>query len=142
MLQAQAKGEPFFGHGSYGRSFLYLMKDRGKHEMIRTLSRMGAPDLPHATLPGGVNFTVAATAIRKAFFDAGQPEIVFIEGLDMCLDDPCDPAKVGNFMELLMSFADKYHASVIGTVGAPKSKPGEEYSMRDGAFGSTYTPKR
>ena len=138
MLQAQAKGEPFFGHASYGRSFLYLMKDRGTHEMVRTLARMGAPDLPHATLPGGVNFTVAANAIRKEFFKAGQPEILFVEGLDMCLDDPCDPAKVGNFMELLMTFASDYHVSLIGTVGAPKSKPGEEYSMRDGAFGSTF----
>ena len=45
-------------------------------------------------------------------------------------------------MELLMTFASDYHVSLIGTVGAPKSKPCEEYSMRDGAFGSTFWARK
>src|SRR5206468_9236824 len=98
--------------------------------------------VPIAKLTGGVDWNKAALSLQEKFFEANQPEVLFVEGLDMCLAEPNNPAQVGSFMDALMSLADEYHVSIIGTVGAPKLKKNEQYSARDGMFGSSFWARK
>lgn len=143
MLRAQAAQQPFFGHESFGRNYLYLMKDRGKHETARTFARLGIDEsVPTASVLGGLDWRSAAESIKNRLLEHGQPEILFVEGLDMCLEDPSKPSLVGPFMDALSQIAETYHVSIIGTVGAPKLKKNEQYSPRDGMFGSSFWARK
>jgi len=65
------------------------------------------------------------------------PNIIFIEGLDMLLDDANKKSVVSPFMRQLQRVAAHFHIALICSVGAPKSKRGEDYAAkRDKISGS------
>ena len=55
------------------------------------------------------------------------PQVVFVEGLDMLSSNQNDKVKVSVFMRHLQNVAKHFQIAIIGSVGAPKVKRGQEY---------------
>jgi AAA domain len=139
LLRAQAIKMPFLGHETCGRPYLVLMFDRGENANKRTLERMG---LMLDKIPIEYLSLVTGTAAAQAIVDKIEaadplPQIVFIEGWDMLVKDANKMDVVAPFMREMQKIASHFHLALIGSVGAPKSKPGDGYiSKRDSIFGS------
>jgi hypothetical protein len=139
LLRAQALKMPFFGHETCGRPYLVLMFDRGENANKRTLERMG---LMLDKIPIEYLSLMTGTAAAQAIVDKIEaadplPQIVFIEGWDMLVKDANKMDVVAPFMREMQKIASHFHLALIGSVGAPKSKPGDGYiSKRDSIFGS------
>jgi hypothetical protein len=63
--------------------------------------------------------------------------VVFIEGADLLVEDPCKSQIVMPFVVGLRRIAEHYSLAIILSVGAPKSRPQDQYALkRDQVFGS------
>ena len=146
MLQEQGRGHRFFDRETYNRQFLIIMQDRSEFELERTFRRMGIEKgaFPYISLTAAQSVLDPALVLEQIYKKAAvKPEILFVEGLDMWCPDAVDMKKVVPLLANLQEFAKYYHISLIATVGAPKTKPKEQYaSPRDRAFGSAAWARR
>ncbi len=145
MLAAQKREEIFFGRKGRGEEYLVIWQDRGKYELERQLDNMGMRNDP----PPYVTPTIEQ--MNKAPHEALSeilmverektvfwPKVLLVEGLDMWVQDAKDMKHVAVMATELRALAEKWHLSIIGTVGMPKMKPKEVYQApRDRAFGSS-----
>jgi hypothetical protein len=139
LLETQLKSEKFLGHETFGMPYLILMSDRGRFAHLRTAKRMRFdPDLiPIKFLPS-VTGMAAAKAILAAIESAPViPQIVFVEGCDMLMENASKMEMVVPFLDAIQKIAAHYHLALVGSVGSPKTKQGEGYvSKRDNLFGT------
>jgi hypothetical protein len=137
MLCAQAEGKPFLGRNTFGKTFLVVMRDRGRASLTRTLVRMKVPKLPHLVLTAEQGQMPPAPALEKVYLEHNRPQILLVEGLDMWVKDQSSMDAVSAAVSQIREVAEHYHISIIGILGTPKTKPKERYaSPRDRAFGS------
>jgi hypothetical protein len=139
MLQHQKQGYEFLGHKTFKRLFHVLSADRDQPSVERTLDRMNllASDMPTIVLPCVFGREAVQTIINEIEKLSPTPQIVFIEGLDMLLDDTNKKSVVSPFLRQLQQVAAHFHTALIGSVGSPKSKQGEAYAAkRDKISGS------
>jgi len=138
LLIKQRHKETVFGHGTNGMPFLVIMADRGANANLRTIERMKID-------PAAVNIQrlkgqgqLALTAIKHAAESCDvMPQILFIEGADMLLEDPNKMNIVTPFIAELQELARHYHIAIVCSVGAPKMTKKDFYAIkRDQLFGS------
>ena len=135
----QAVPAPFYGHETFGRPYLVLMLDRGKESHERTMRRLGfvTNSIPMKLLKACVDSEAAQEIINQIEATDPIPELVFIEGMDMLVSDPNAMEVVMPFMHEMQQIASRFHIALVGSVGAPKSKPKDTYTAkRDTIFGS------
>jgi CHC2 zinc finger/Toprim-like len=138
-LHKQKQGYPVLGHRTFGFSFYVLAYDRGRNAFTRTMRRLKLQptDIPTTSLPLAFGISAVQGIINKIESLNPIPQIIFIEGLDMLLDDTNRKSIVSPFMRQLQEVAAHFHIALIGSVGAPKTKRGEDYAAkRDKLSGS------
>src|SRR5438309_5322624 len=65
------------------------------------------------------------------------PAVVFVEGADALVEDANKTQVVAPFLSGIQRIAEHYHVSIVLSLGAPKSKPKEQHTLkRDRVFGS------
>jgi AAA domain len=139
LCVTQQMGRPFYGHGTLGRPYLVLMMDRGKEAHERTMRRLGfSPEqVPIKFLKAAVDGEASQQIIEMVEQTIPMPELVFIEGMDMLVSDPNSLEIVMPFMHEIQQIATHFHIAIVGSVGAPKTKPKDGYAAkRDTIFGS------
>lgn len=135
----QAIKARFYEHETFGRPYLVLMLDRGKDSHIRTMHRLGfkPEEVPIKFLRASVDGEASQQVIDLIEQTEPKPEFVFIEGIDMLVSDPNALEVVMPFMHEMQTIAERFHIALVGSLGAPKSKPKEGYAAkRDTIFGS------
>lgn len=144
LLEAQSRCDRVFGHLGAGLPFLLVFADRGQLANEETLERLGLLDrnMPIAH----IEVTWGAAAVKsiqdEIEVQPHLPAVVFIEGADMLVEDPNKAQIVSPFLKALQALAAHYHIAIILSVGAPKSKPKEQHSLkRDRVFGSQMWPR-
>jgi hypothetical protein len=140
VLQTQARGGLVLGHVGGRHDYLVVFADRGKVSNDETLERMRITpgSLPMAHIPPLPNGLQSAAAIVAAVEATDPlPAVVFVEGADMLVEDPNKAQLVAPFMGALRRVAEHYALAIVLSVGAPKSRPHEQYTLaRDRVFGS------
>jgi hypothetical protein len=141
LLTDQKMGVPFYGHLTYGRSYIALGADRGKADHLETMERMHlSPDLiPFKPLSTVVFDFDAVQAILDAIESTVPlPQIVFVEGVDMLVSKVNDIKAVAYFMHEVHKIAERYNIAFVLSTGSPKTKEGHGYtSTRDNILGSS-----
>jgi hypothetical protein len=139
-LVAQSKGQPIHGHATFGLPYLVLVADRGGFSLEATLDSLNLTDDVRKNVVGlpYANDTLAINQIREAIeAHSEMPAVVFIEGADIMVSKQNDMSSVAAFLAALGEIAAYYHIAIIGSVGSPKLKKGEDFkSNRDSLFGS------
>ena len=139
MLHKQKQGWPVLEHRTYKRSFHVLAYDRGQNAFTRTMRRlkMIPSDIPTNPLPLAFGSKAVQNIINEIEKINPTPAIIFLEGLDMLIDDTNKKSVVSPFMRQLQEVAAHFHIALIGSLGAPKTKRGEDYAAkRDHLSGS------
>jgi hypothetical protein len=139
MLHEQKQGYPVLEHKTFSRVFQVLAYDRGRNAFTRTMRRLNllASDIPTTALPLAFGTDAVQAIINEIEKMNPLPSIVFIEGLDMLIDDANKKSTVSPFMRQLQETAAHFHIALICSVGAPKAKRGEDYAAkRDKISGS------
>ena len=139
LCVTQAMGVPFYGHQTHKRPYLVLMLDRGKDSHTRTMHRLEftTQQVPIKFLKAAVDGEAAQQIIDQIEQTTPTPELVFIEGIDMLVSDPNALEVVMPFMHEMQQIATHFHIAIVGSCGAPKTKPKEGYAAkRDTIFGS------
>lgn len=139
LLWKQRNGMDVLGHKTFGRPFHVLAYDRGQNAFERTMIRLklGNLDIPTTPLPLAFGTNAVQNIINEIEKMNPIPQVVFIEGLDMLIDDANKKSIVSPFMKQLQEVAAHFHLALIGSLGAPKTKRGEDYAAkRDHLSGS------
>lgn len=139
MLHNQKQGYPVFDHRTHKYLFQVLAYDRGRNAFTRTMRRLKLlpSDIPTTPLPLAFGTDAVQNIINQIEKMDPIPNIIFIEGLDMLLDDANKKSTVSPFMRHLQEVAAHFHVALICSVGAPKTKRGEDYTAkRDKLSGS------
>lgn len=138
LLEKQRSKTPLFGHQTSGMSFLILMVDRGEGANRRTLQRMHIEpaSIPVKHLRGFRDD--ALRGIREAVESCPTiPEVLFIEGLDLLMENGNDTRVVASFMFQLQGLANYYNIAIVVSSGAPKQKTRDFYvGKRDQIIGT------
>jgi hypothetical protein len=145
MLEAQAKGEPFFDRVSRGWPYLIVWQDRGKADLEEQLDNMGLLQTPppYALVNPEQVAMGPAQAVEEIYLNSnsepeGKPKAIFVEGVDMWSDDSTDMKKVGTLCSELLKVAEHYDLAIIFSAGSPKRKVKEGYlAVRDRVIGSS-----
>jgi len=139
LLYAQQRGEEMWGHSTNRRPYLVFMFDRGAGAHLRTMERLGfaVNDIPTAFLPPVRDEAAVKIILDHIEAAVDIPQVVFIEGADMLVEDANKGQFVVPFMSGLQRIAEHYHIAIILSVGAPKMRIGEGYTAkRDSMLGS------
>lgn len=126
-------------HRTHQYLFQVLAYDRGRNAFTRTLRRLKLlpTDIPTTPLPLAFGTDAVQGVINHIETMNPMPNVIFIEGLDMLIDDANRKSIVAPFMRHLQEVAAHFHIAIIGSVGAPKTKNGEGYAAkRDHLSGS------
>ena len=139
MLHKQKNGVLVLEHKTFKRSFHVLAYDRGQNAFERTMRRLKLNpwDIPTTPLPLAFGTDAVQNIINQIEKMDPRPEIIYLEGLDMLLDDTNKKSTVSPFMRQLQEVAAHFHIALLGSLGAPKTKRGEDYAAkRDHLSGS------
>ena len=147
LLRTQARpGGRYFGHTGAQLDFLILFADRGAVSNTETLQRMRIDPvtLPVAHLPATTGEAQALRVIRDVLERQKEiPAVVFLEGADLLVEDPCKSQVVTPFVVGLRQLAEHYAIAIVLSVGAPKARPQEQYALqRDRVYGSQASRSR
>jgi hypothetical protein len=139
MLHKQKQGYPVLEHSTHKYTFQVLAYDRGRNAFTRTMRRLNLlpTDIPTTPLPLAFGTDAVQGIINEIEKMNPTPNVIFIEGLDMLLDDANKKSVVSPFMRQLQETAAHFHIALVCSVGAPKTKRGEDYAAkRDKLSGS------
>jgi hypothetical protein len=141
MLEAQAARKTFLGREGAGWPYLVIWQDRGKadlEEQLHNLGLVGVPKEFHVVTEAERDMG-PAKAIEQIFLSREErPRVVFVEGVDLWLEDACDSKDISNQIHQVRSVAEHYDLSLIVSLGAPKAKAKEGYvAARDRIIGSS-----
>jgi len=139
LLIAQAIKASFYGHDTYGRSYLMLGADRGEDAHKRTMERMNLSlaSVPFKPLPLAWDLGAAQAIVDQIEATDPLPEAVFVEGVDMLVTEVNNIKAVSHFVHELDKIAQYYRVALIGSLGSPKVKEGHGYTAtRDNLLGS------
>ena len=139
LLHKQKQKFPVLGHATFGYNFHVLAYDRGKNAFTRTMRRLrlNDSDIPTTPLPLAFGTNAVQNIINQIEKLNPIPNVIFVEGLDMLIDDANKKSIVSPFMRGLQDVAAHFHIALICSLGAPKTKRGEDYAAkRDHLSGS------
>lgn len=144
VLDRQTRRETVFGHEGAGLPYLIIFADRGGFQNAETFKRMrlDGDRVPHTHLRPVFGVEAAVRICHAIEAQPVVPGVVFVEGADTLVEDPNRPAMVTAFMSALQKIAEHYHVALVLSVGAPKTKPNEQYALkRDRVYGSQLWPR-
>ena len=145
VLEDIRQGKPVLGRPTNAMDYRVLMHDRSLGAFFRTSRRLrlseDAQDRVYRLTNSEQKMPAAdflGMYMERMRADGEEVRIIFIEGLDMwTAGDVAKMADVSVFLEGLQRVAERYGVAVVGSVGNPKAKRGEEYQLqRDKLFGS------
>lgn len=139
LLRSQLAGHPVLEHRTMKRPFHVLAYDRGKNAFNRTMRRLQlmVKDVPTTPLPLAFGTNAVQNIVNEIEKITPTPQVIFLEGLDMLVEDANKKSIVSPFMKQLQEVAAHFHIALIGSLGAPKAKRGEDYAAkRDHLSGS------
>jgi hypothetical protein len=138
LLEASRRGT-VHGHPGQGLRFAVIFADRGRIGNAETIESLGLNpqdlDIRHMPVVWG---KAATDFIQHELERKGpdqMPDVLFIEGADLLVEDPNKAQVVAPFLSALNALAEHYNAAIILSLGAGK-KSNEAFSSRDRAFGS------
>ncbi|MFZ3279089.1 MAG: hypothetical protein WA182_19500 [Candidatus Sulfotelmatobacter sp.] len=137
-------GGGVFGHDSKKRDFALLLHDRGRSALKRTcraakLSASVIEDIMDRAiqLTKDQKQLSAAQCLEAAIQTRPQAKIWVIEGLDLWMKSISDVEVVSEALGDLVDVARQHNVAVVATVGSPKQKENDRYSVgRDQFMGS------
>ena len=144
LLHKQWCRSGVLGHVGAGLRPLIIFADRGELSNAETFDRLGLANanLPIAHLSVCWDATAAQRILELVEQQNPLPEIVFVEGADTLVSDAAKTQVVAPFLSALQRIAAHYHIAIVLSVGAPKSKPREQHTLkRDRIFGSQIWPR-
>jgi hypothetical protein len=141
MLEAQSAKKTFLEREGAGWPYLVIWQDRGKadlEEQLHNLGLVGVPKEFHVVTEAERDMG-PAKAIEHIYLGRQErPRVVFVEGVDLWLEDACDSKDISNQIHQVRAVAEHYDLSLIVSLGAPKSKAKEGYvAARDRIIGSS-----
>lgn len=144
LLFQQQHRKLFLGHQGGGLRPLTIFADRGELSNMETMDRLGLLDakLPIAHLSVCFDGDAVRGILDLIEKQDPLPEVVFVEGADALVSDAAKTQVVAAFLSPLQRIAEHYHIAIVLSVGAPKSKPREQHTLkRDRIFGSQIWPR-
>ncbi len=145
VLEDIRNGRSVLGRPSVVMDYRVVMHDRSLGAFLRTARRMNLDDEARERVYrlDRKEQKMAAPEFLTQYIlrllAAGEDvRIIFVEGLDMWAPgDIGKMADVQEFLDALGRVAERFGVSIVGSVGNPKAKRGEEYQLqRDKIFGS------
>ena len=145
VLEDIRQAKSVLGRTTNALDYRVLMHDRSLGAFFRTSRRLRLDEDAQNRvyrLTGAEQKMAAADFLgmymERMRSDGEEVRIIFIEGLDMwTAGDVAKMADVSVFLDGLQRVAERYGVAVVGSVGNPKAKRGEEYQLqRDKLFGS------
>jgi hypothetical protein len=140
VLEKARLGSEVFGHTTKPREYRVLLHDRSRKAMRRTAKALG---LSQDVIERVVRLNAAqqgqnAGEVLQDLITANPgAQVWLVEGLDMWVKNPNDLDEVSRTMDSLQRVATRNNVAVVGTLGSPKRKPGEQYQQhRDSLYGS------
>jgi predicted ATP-dependent serine protease len=136
-LEEQRRKIPILDRPTFGLPYTVCLEDRSKRSFRRTLKRLRISETeipvrridPKLPLAQWLEITLQTEKVR--------PAIVFIEGLDLALAKHKDMDEVSTVLRRLGGIAEYHHIAIIGSVGSPKVKNGEDYEALRSTSGVT-----
>jgi hypothetical protein len=143
MLDQQRNHHSVLGHIGAGLRPLVIFADRGELSNAETLDRLGLDGrLPIAHLSVCWDDAAVQGILKLIEKQNHLPEVVFVEGADTLVSDAAKTQAVAPFLGDLQKIAAHYHIALVLSVGAPKSKPREQHTLRrDRILGSQIWPR-
>jgi hypothetical protein len=144
LLHKQWHKSCVLGHVGAGLRPLIIFADRGELSNAETFDRLGLTNakLPIAHLSVCWDATAAQRILELIEEQNPLPEIVFVEGADTLVSDAAKTQVVAPFLSSLQKIAAHYHIAFVLSVGAPKSRPKDQHTLkRDRIFGSQIWPR-
>ncbi len=142
MLEAQEAKQTFLGRAGAGWPYLVIWQDRGAADLEEQLHNLGflngIPPNYHVVSEQERAMGPAA-AIEQIYLRMGnEARVVYVEGVDLWLQDACNSKEVSAEVHRIRSVAEHYDLSVIVSLGAPKAKAKEGYvAARDRIIGTS-----
>ena len=144
LLHKQWRKSCVLGHVGAGLRPLIIFADRGELSNAETFDRLGLANanLPIAHLSVCWDAAAGQRILELIEEQSPLPQIVFVEGADTLVSDAAKTQVVAPFLSALQKIAAHYHIAIVLSVGAPKSKPREQHTLkRDRIFGSQIWPR-
>jgi hypothetical protein len=143
VAEGQRRGGVWFGRATYGRPCLIILRDRGDRDVRLTFRRLGLDQnaVDYHVLKGADRSRPVGEVLGKILDEREperRPQLVVIEGLDLGVDGTAVKMEdVVPVMDALQTVARHFHVAIVGTVGSPKMKVGEDFvNERERLFGS------
>lgn len=141
VLEKMRLGQEVFGHVTKPREYGILLHDRSKKAMRRTAKALKLTEdvLARVTrLSSEQQRREPHEILESAIQKNPGAEAWLIEGLDLWIPRINELDSVSRVMDELQRVAIRYDVALIATVGSPKQKKGEGYSLhRDSLLGSS-----
>jgi hypothetical protein len=132
------------GHVGAGLRPLIIFADRGELSNAETFDRLGLANakLPIAHLSVCWDAAAAQSILELVEKQTPLPEVVFVEVEDTLIRYYAKTEVLALFLSAVQKIAVQYHIAFVLSVGAPKSKPREQHTLkRDRIFGSQIWPR-
>jgi hypothetical protein len=143
VAEQQKRGETRFDRPTYRRRYMIILRDRGERDVRLTFRRLGLDQsaVDYHSLEGEDRNKPVGEVIGRILDGRPaeeRPEIVVVEGLDLGVDGTAVKMEdVVPVMDALQTTARHFNVAIVGTVGSPKMKVGEDFANeRERLFGS------
>lgn len=125
-LQEWSEGKPFLEHQSYPVPWGIVSSDRPLKDCLDSYNSMGL-DLEKLKIISafGAKKIPDYEIIEK--IKNLELQMVFWDGFDMLVDNPNSHAEVRDFLSRMTGYCEQCSMSILGSVGVPKMRIGQEY---------------
>ena len=139
---AWAKGYKVFGRTVCPKKFQFITFDRRKGSLRRSLRRMRLSEniFPRKPIspPDGMPLKQVIERLWKDDPTSKEVRVFVVEGIDMNIPKFGDAGEIKKYLAELQAFCEQHTLWIIGTMGSPKAKPGEQYAApRERLLGTT-----
>lgn len=139
---AWAKGYKVFGRTVCPKKFQFVTFDRRKGSLRRSLRRMRLSEniFPRKPMspPDGTPLKQVIEKLWKNDPTSKDVRVFVVEGIDMNIPKFGDAGDIKKYLAELQAFCEQHTLWIIGTMGSPKAKPGEQYAApRERLLGTT-----
>lgn len=143
VAETQLQGVPGFSRPTYRRPYMIVLRDRGDRDVRLTFRRLDLDPskVDYYSLKGEDRSKPVGEVIGRILDERPadrRPQLVILEGLDLGVDGTAVKMEdVVPVMDALQTTARHFHVAIVGTVGSPKLKVGEDFANeRERLFGS------
>ena len=148
LLENLRKGVPVLNHPARRAEYRMVLADRSKADLRESVEKQ-EPDVEEilarafeADIMSDEAPAIRLTSLLQEWEQADAvPDLIFIEGADVWLPnaDVSNPDAVKQFLFSLRQVGQKWNVAILGSVGSPKQKGKERYTLtRDQVIGTVF----